>query len=95
MARRARSRNAVTSRRIATGRTMNNVEGLGEVRELLERLKARVPSEYQRELTDAGMHIKNIAQSHVNNISGALSSSIRKESKFTQTKQQVNVKAGA
>jgi HK97 gp10 family phage protein len=80
--------------RLVTGRTMYNVQGLEEVRQLLEILQKEAPQIYKEELESAGTIIKNSAKSKVHNISGALNSSINTKSKFTETKQQVSVIAG-
>lgn len=87
---RARRGNA----RLVTGRSMFNIEGLEEVRQLLETLRTQAPDVYKTELEYAGEMIKNSAKSKIHNETGALGASVKTQSKFTATKQQVSVIAG-
>lgn len=88
----ARARNG--NARLVTGRSMFNIEGLEEVKNLLETLRSKAPDIYRTELEHAGEIIKNSAKSKIHDDTGALSASVKTQSKFTVKKQQVSVIAG-
>ena len=82
------------ARRTRTGNSMSRIEGMEDVRQLLQSLQERAPDVYMQELEDGGRHIESAAKANVNSISGDLAGSIHTESKNGATKKSVAVVAG-
>jgi hypothetical protein len=80
---RARRGNA----RLVTGRSMFNIEGLEEVKDLLKALQNEAPEVYSQELKDGVIRMKAIALSHIKDDTGALSESATTKSSNRQNKR--------
>jgi len=81
-------------KRIRTGNSMSRIEGMEEVRQLLQSLQERAPDVYMQELEAGGKQIETMAKSNVHSISGQLSASIHTEILDTATIKGAAVVAG-
>ena len=82
------------ARRTRTGNSMSRIEGMEDVRQLLQSLQERAPDVYMQELEAGGKEIETAAKSNVNSISGDLAGSIHTEKNDGKVKKSVAVVAG-
>ena len=76
------------------GRTMNNIEGLEEVRQMFRNLAERSPQVYEQELTKTIDAVESSAKANVHSISGNLVSSIKKKITKGRSELKGSVSAG-
>ena len=76
------------------GRTMNNIEGLEEVRQMLRTLADLSPQVYEEELTKTIDAVESTAKANVHSVDGNLVSSIKKKITKARTELKGSVSAG-